>query len=185
MPALEMLADLRAIVGEQGLVTGERLSGQVYEGWLGPMQAQVLVQPANTLQVSQVLRLCHARGQRVVPQGGLTGLVFGASTGRDELALSTWAMDKIEAVDVAGRSIRVEAGVTLQRVQEEAERANLMFALDLGARDSASIGGNIATNAGGMRVVRYGMMRTLVLGLEAVLADGTVLCSLNRMLKNK
>jgi FAD/FMN-containing dehydrogenase len=80
--------------------------------------------------------------------------------------------------------MRVEAGVTLQRAQEEAERFNLMFPLDLGARGSATIGGNIATNAGGMRVVRYGMMRSLVLGVEAVLADGTVVCSLNRMLKN-
>jgi FAD/FMN-containing dehydrogenase len=80
--------------------------------------------------------------------------------------------------------MRVEAGVTLQRVQEEAERFNLMFPLDLGARGTATIGGNISTNAGGMRVVRFGMMRSLVLGLEVVLADGTVLCSLNRMLKN-
>jgi FAD/FMN-containing dehydrogenase len=184
MSALEILADLRAIVGEQGLVTGERLSGRVYESWLGPMQARVLVKPANTTQVSEVLRLCHARGQPVVPQGGLTGLVFGATTGRDDLVLSLEAMNRIEPVDVAGRTIRVEAGVTLLRVQEEADRANLMFALDLGARDSATVGGNIATNAGGMRVVRYGMMRTLVLGVEAVLADGTVLCSLNRMLKN-
>jgi len=80
--------------------------------------------------------------------------------------------------------MRVEAGVTLQRVQEEAERHSLMFALDLGARGTATIGGNISTNAGGMRVVRFGMMRSLVLGLEVVLADGTVLCSLNRMLKN-
>src|SRR5579859_4879595 len=184
MSALEMLADLRAIVGEQGLVTGERLSSRVYEEWLGPMQAQVLVRPANTSQVSAVLRLCHARGQPVVPQGGLTGLVFGATTDRNDLVLSLEAMDRIESVDVAGRSIRVEAGVTLQRVQEEAERHNLMFPLDLGARGSATIGGNIATNAGGMRVVRYGMMRSLVLGLEVVLADGTVLQSLNRMLKN-
>jgi FAD/FMN-containing dehydrogenase len=87
-------------------------------------------------------------------------------------------------VDVAGRTMRVEAGVTLQRVQEEAERCELMFPLDLGARGTATIGGNISTNAGGMRVVRFGMMRSLVLGLEVVLADGTVLCSLNRMLKN-
>ena len=87
-------------------------------------------------------------------------------------------------MDVAGRTMRVEAGVTLQRAQEEAERFDLMFPLDLGGRGSATIGGNISTNAGGMRVVRYGMMRSLVLGVEAVLADGTVLGSLNRMLKN-
>src|SRR6185437_4617650 len=98
--------------------------------------------------------------------------------------LSMEAMTRIENLDAAGRTMRVQAGVTLQRTQEEAERAGLMFPLDLGGRATATIGGNISTNAGGMRVVRYGMMRNLVLGIEAVLADGTVLSSLNRMLKN-
>jgi FAD/FMN-containing dehydrogenase len=184
MSSPELLADLRALVGERGVVTGEPLSARVYEDYVGVMQAQVLVRPADTSQVSAVLALCHSRSQPVVPQGGLTGLVFGSVTGKDDLILSMEAMNRIESMDVAGRTLRVEAGVTLQRVQEEAERANLMFALDLGARGTATIGGNIATNAGGMRVVRYGMMRNLVLGLEVVLADGTVLCSLNRMLKN-
>src|SRR6266403_2962410 len=181
---MELLADLRARLGEQGVVTGERLAGRVYDRHVGPVLAQVWVRPADTSQVSAVLRLCHARGQPVVPHGGLTGLVYGAAVGEDEVILSLEALNRIESVDVAGRTMRVEAGVTLQRVQEEAERFNLMFPLDLGARGTATIGGNISTNAGGMRVVRFGMMRSLVLGLEVVLADGTVLCSLNRMLKN-
>ena len=184
MPALELLADLRALLGERGVVTGERLRSRVYDRHVGPVQAQVLVRPADTSQVSAVLSLCHARGQPVVPHGGLTGLVYGCAASEDELILSLEALNRIESVDVAGRTMRVEAGVTLQRVQEEAGRHNLMFALDLGARGTATIGGNISTNAGGMRVVRFGMMRSLVLGLEVVLADGTVLCSLNRMLKN-
>ena len=184
MPDAELLADLRALLGEQGVVTGERLAGRVYDQHVGPVLAQVLVRPADTTQVSAVLHLCHARRQPVVPHGGLTGLVYGGAVGEDEIILSLEALNRIESVDVAGRTMRVEAGVTLQRVQEEAERFNLMFPLDLGARGTATIGGNISTNAGGMRVVRYGMMRSLVLGLEVVLADGTVLCSLNRMLKN-
>jgi len=184
VPDAELLADLRALLGEQGLVTGERLAARVYDQHVGPVLAQVLVRPADTTQVSAVLRLCHARRQPVVPHGGLTGLVYGGAVGEDEIILSLEALNRIESVDVAGRTMRVEAGVTLQRAQEEAERFNLMFPLDLGARGTATIGGNISTNAGGMRVVRYGMMRSLVLGLEVVLADGTVLCSLNRMLKN-
>lgn len=184
MPATELLADLRALLGERGVVTGERLRSRVYDRHVGPVQAQVLVRPADVSQVSAVLGLCHARGQPVVPHGGLTGLVYGCAASEDELILSLEALNRIESVDVAGRTMRVEAGVTLQRVQEEAGRHNLMFALDLGARGTATIGGNISTNAGGMRVVRFGMMRSLVLGLEVVLADGTVLCSLNRMLKN-
>jgi FAD/FMN-containing dehydrogenase len=183
-PAGDLLADLRALVGEQGLVTGERLASRVYDKHVGSVAARVLVRPADTAQVSEVLRLCHARGQAVVPHGGLTGLVYGGSARHSELIVSLEAMSRIESVDVHGRTMRVEAAVTLQRVQEEAERFNLMFPLDLGARGTATIGGNISTNAGGMRVVRFGMMRSLVLGLEVVLADGTVLCSLNRMLKN-
>jgi FAD/FMN-containing dehydrogenase len=184
MPAVELLADLRALLGERGVVTGERLTSRVYDQHVGPVRAQVLVRPADTSQVSAVLGLCHARSQPVVPHGGLTGLVYGGTATESDLILSLEALNRIESVDVAGRTMRVEAGVTLQRVQEEAERFNLMFPLDLGARGTATIGGNISTNAGGMRVVRFGMMRSLVLGLEVVLADGTVLCSLNRMLKN-
>jgi FAD/FMN-containing dehydrogenase len=184
VPPAQLLADLRALVGDRGIITGERLTSRVYDTHVGSIDAKVLVRPADTSQVSAVLRLCHSRGQPVVPHGGLTGLVHGGTATESELILSLEALNRIESVDVAGRTMRVEAGVTLQRVQEEAERFNLMFPLDLGARGTATIGGNISTNAGGMRVVRFGMMRSLVLGLEVVLADGTVLCSLNRMLKN-
>ncbi len=93
-------------------------------------------------------------------------------------------MNAIERIDVSGRSLRAQAGVKLGSVQRAAEEHGMVFPLDLGARDSATVGGNISTNAGGLRVLRYGMMRNLVLGIEAVLADGTVLTSLNRMLKN-
>src|SRR5581483_6772595 len=184
MSVSALLAELRALVGEQAIVTGERLATRVYDDHVGPVQAKVLVRPADTSQVAAVLRLCHARSQPVVPHGGLTGLVHGAVARENDLILSLQALNRIESVDVAGRTLRVEAGVTLQRAQEEAERHNLMLPLDLGARCTATIGGNISTNAGGIRVIRYGMTRSLVLGLEVVLADGTVLCSLNRMLKN-
>ena len=179
-----LTADLRALVGERNVLTGERLRGRAYDPAVGEVRARILVRPQSTKQVSAVMRLCHARGVPVVPHGGLTGLVHGAVASEQELILSLEGMRRIEDVDVASRTMRVEAGVTLQRVQEEAERFDLMFPLDLGSRGSATIGGNIATNAGGVRVIRYGMMRHLVLGVEAVLADGTVLCSLNRTLKN-
>jgi FAD/FMN-containing dehydrogenase len=184
VPATELLTDLRAAVGEQAVLTGDRLRDRAYSKDVGEVRAAVLVKPRNTAEVSNILRLCNARGQPVVTHGGLTGLVYGCSATEDELILSMEAMNRIEGVDVGGRTMRVEAGVTLQRTQEEAERHGFLFALDLGGRGSATIGGNISTNAGGVRVVRYGMMRALVLGLEAVLADGTVLCSLNRSLKN-
>jgi FAD/FMN-containing dehydrogenase len=183
VPATELLTDLRAAVGEPAIVTGDRIRERSSID-VGEVRAKVLVKPRSTAEVSSVLRLCHARGQPVVTHGGLTGLVYGCSATENELILSLEAMNRIESVDVGGRTMRVEAGVILQRAQEEAERHGLLFALDLGGRGSATVGGNISTNAGGVRVVRYGMMRALVLGLEAVLADGTVLCSLNRSIKN-
>ena len=184
MPDNPFLADLRAIVGDWGVVTGDPLHARTYDPFAGEIRAEVLVRPRDTKQVSAILGLCHSRGQVVVTHGGMTGLVYGTAARASDLILSLEALNQIENVDVPGRTMRVQAGVTLQRAQEEAERFDLMFPLDLGGRGSATIGGNISTNAGGMRVVRYGMMRNLVLGVEAVLADGTVLGSLNRMLKN-
>jgi FAD/FMN-containing dehydrogenase len=177
-------ADLIALVGEQGLLEGAAVRERGAALFHGRVDSDLLVRPRSTEQVSSILKLCHARGQPVVTHGGLTGLVNGADAGRGEIVLSLEAMNAIERVDVSGRSLRAQAGVKLGSVQRAAEEHGMVFPLDLGARDSATVGGNISTNAGGLRVLRYGMMRNLVLGIEAVLADGTVLTSLNRMLKN-
>lgn len=179
-----LLADLRAIVGDEAVLTGARVRECATDVQGHAPAAPALVRPHTTSEVSAILKLCHARGQVVVPHGGRTNLVEGTSTSAAEIILSLERMNRIEHVDGPGRTMRVEAGVILQRAQEEAERHDLMFPLDLGARGSCTIGGNISTNAGGVRVLRFGMMRSLVLGVEAVLADGTVLDSLNRMLKN-
>jgi FAD/FMN-containing dehydrogenase len=130
------------------------------------------------------MAVCHAAGQPVVPLGGNTGLVDGTLSTDDDVLLSLERMTTIESIDSQAATMTVQAGVPLQAVQEAAAAEGMMFTLDLGARGSATIGGNIATNAGGNAVIRYGMMREQVLGLEAVLADGTVLSSMNRMLKN-
>ena len=142
------------------------------------------MRPKTTAEVSFVLRLCHQYGQSVVPQGGLTGLVEGGLTTGTDLVLSLERMNQIENIDPLQRTALVQSGVVLQTLQEAVEAEGLMFPLDLGGRGSCTIGGNISTNAGGNRVIRYGMMRDMVLGLEAVLADGTVISSLNQMIKN-
>ena len=149
-----------------------------------PTQALALVLPKTTEQVSQVLGICHQFGQPVVTQGGRTGCVQGSVAGGDEIILSVERMSAIEDVDALGGTATVQAGAVLQVVQEHLAERGLLFPLDLGARGSCTIGGNVATNAGGINVLRYGMMRNLVLGLEAVLADGTIVSSMNRMLKN-
>lgn len=143
-----------------------------------------LVLPRNTQMVSEILKLCNEHHIAVVPQGGLTGLAGGAVPVEGCVLLSLRNMNRIEAINAQAGTMIVEAGVILQTIQESARNAGMNFALDLGARGSCQIGGNISTNAGGNRVIRYGMTRDLVLGLEAVLADGTILSMMNEMPKN-
>ena len=148
------------------------------------INARILIRPRNTQQVSITLRICNDFQQSVVTHGGLTGLVESAITTNDDVVLSMVLMNEIEAVHPLERTMTVQAGCTLQTIQEAADSQGLMFPLDLGSRGSCTIGGNIATNAGGNRVIRYGMTRDMILGLEAVLADGTVVSSMNLMIKN-
>ncbi len=143
-----------------------------------------VVYPKSAEQVSKVLQLCNDVALSVVPQGGLTGMVGGALPRPDCIILSMERMREIEEVDLAASTMTVQAGVPLEVVQKHAAEMGLFFPLDLGSRGSALIGGNIATNAGGNRVLRYGMMRELVLGLEVVLPNGEIISSLNKMLKN-
>lgn len=143
-----------------------------------------LVRPRTTAEVAVALRVCNAFGQPVVTQGGLTGLVGGANALGGEIALSLERMNRILEVDRTSATMTVEAGVPLQVVQEAALDAGFYFPLDLGARGSCTIGGNLATNAGGNRVIKYGMMRDQVLGLEAVLATGDVASGMHKMIKN-
>ena len=145
---------------------------------------RAVVKPRTTDDVATTLRLCNAARQRVVVQGGLTGLAGGATPQPGEIVLSLERLTGIEELDRNAQTLTVRAGTPLQTVQQAAADAGLLFPLDLGARGSCTVGGNIATNAGGNQGIRFGMMRNLVLGLEAVLADGTVVSSLNKMLKN-
>ena len=130
-----------------------------------------------------ILKAAHAAGEAVTPWGGLTGLVDGARAD-GALALSLARMNAVEAIDPVSGTMRVQAGCILQTACEAAEAQGLLLPLDLGSRGSATIGGNISTNAGGNRVLRWGMMREMVLGLEAVLADGTVVSAMNPLIKN-
>ncbi|MCA8375499.1 FAD-binding oxidoreductase [Burkholderia multivorans] len=148
------------------------------------VRPRALVRPRSVDEVSRALALCTRLAQPVVPQGGLTGLARGAVALGGEVVLSMERFAGIDALDAAAGTLTVRAGTPLQVVQEAADAAGFTFGVDLGARGSCQIGGMLATNAGGTRAIRYGTMREQVLGLEAVLADGTVVSSMNRMLKN-
>jgi FAD/FMN-containing dehydrogenase len=181
----DLVTRLRAALGEGAVLTGaavaERPASQRQQTGCA---ALALVRPATTDELATVMRLCHAAGQPVVPRGGMTGLVGGTRAEANEIAISLERMNKIEELDPVSQTITVQAGVPLQTVQEYAAERGFLFPLDLGARGSATIGGNISTNAGGNKVIRYGMMRDMVLGLEAVLPDGTVVSSLFKIIKN-
>lgn len=180
------LVTLGEILGPAGLLVGDdigdRHRGDIH-GNLGEPPIAV-ARPRDTAQVSQVLAACNAAGIPVVTHGGRSGLVLSCTTRPGELVLSMERMSAIESIDADACTATVQAGVVLQTLQERLEPEGLSFPLDLGGRGSCTIGGNIATNAGGNRVIRYGMTRDLVLGLEVVLSDGTVLDGLKPFIKN-
>lgn len=171
---------------EAGLVRDPDLLARYSSDWTQkhPTLPVAVARPRSTAEVSAILAYCHAAGWPIVVQGGLTGLSGGATPQPGELALSLERLSGIEELNPVSGHIIVKAGTTLAAVHEAAAEHGMMFALDLAASGSCTIGGNIATNAGGNRVLRYGMTRNLVLGLEVVLADGRVLSSLNAMLKD-
>ena len=181
----ELLRTLGEVVGNGGVLTGTDVSSRASGIWRPQgIEAQAIVRPRSTEEVSRILAICNAAGQSVVAHGGLTGLVEGAVTESDDLVLSLERMNAIEEVNAVERTMTVQSGVVLEAVQNAADDVGLMYPLDIGGRGSCTLGGNIATNAGGNRVIRYGMTRDMVLGIEAVLADGTVVSSMNHMIKN-
>jgi FAD/FMN-containing dehydrogenase len=148
------------------------------------MEILALTYPRSTQQISAILKFCNERRIPIQPQGGMTGLSGGGVPVGPCVVISLERMRAVRELDVAAATITVEAGVVLESVQKAAADADLFFPLDLGGRGSCQIGGNLSTNAGGNRVLRFGMARDLVLGVEAVLADGTVIDSLRKVLKN-
>ncbi len=181
----QTLNQLLAQFGSDIVRHGESLPDRRFLDWSGEPGARplALLLPRNTTEVAGMLALCQQAGQPVVVQGGLTGLAGAANLQAHDMALSLERMTAI-TVDPIGGTLTAEAGATLQSIQEAAEAAGFWFPLDLGARGSCTLGGNLGTNAGGNRVIRYGMARDQVLDLEAVLADGRVIGGQRAMLKN-
>ena len=172
--------------GKDAVLTHEEAGLRVASNWKhkGSLDCLALLRPQNTNEVSGMMRICNDHDQPVVPHGGLTNVVGGAITGPNEIALSLERMNKIEEINVQNKTVTVQAGVVLQSLQKNLAENGLLFPLDLGAKGSCMIGGNIASNAGGLQALRYGVTRNLVLGLEVVLADGTIISSMNKMMKN-
>lgn len=183
---MSLIADLRAALGDSAVLEGPAMGARPASDMslTGNTPPRALIRPRTTEGVATALRLCNEAGVPVIAQGGMTGLAGGANPSGTEIAISLELIRGIEEVDTASATMVVKAGTPLEECQKAAAEAGLFLALDLGSRGSCTIGGNLSTNAGGIRVIRYGMAREQVLGLEAVLADGTVISSMNRMLKN-
>lgn len=182
-----VVARFRALLGDRGVLQGADAEGYLEDFWgRAKGKALCVVLPASTSEVSAILATCHEHGIAVFPQGGNTSTCLGAvpdATGRS-IVLSMRRMNRILAVDPVDNSLTVEAGCVLADVQAAALAAGRFFPLSLGAEGSCQIGGNVATNAGGTGVLRYGNTRDLVLGLEAVLPDGRVWNGLRSLRKN-
>lgn len=174
---------LLASLGAEGLLIGEAAAQVGFSPWTRVGTPLMVARPRSVGEVSQVLAAAHRAGVPVVPWGGLTGLVGGA-VADGTLALSLGRMNAIEVIDTDQALMTAQAGVVLENACAAAQAEGLFLPLDLGSRGSATLGGVLSTNAGGNRVLRYGMARDMVLGLEVVLADGTVVSSMNGLIKN-
>lgn len=182
----DALSRLKDAVGPKGFSEDQREIAPHVEEWRGSYKGStpLLLKPATTEEVSRILTICNETSTPVVPQGGNTGLAGGQIPFNGEVLLSLERLNRIRHVDKAGANMIVEAGAILKIVQTAADDAGMLFPLSLASEGSATIGGNLSTNAGGVHVLRYGMARDLVLGLEVVLADGRVLDMLRVLRKD-
>jgi FAD/FMN-containing dehydrogenase len=181
---MDVHARLKQAVGESGFSEDQAEIAPLVEDWRGRHgHSPLLLKPASTDDVAAILAICYETRTPIVPQGGNTG-VAGGQMAQGEVLLSLKRMNRLVDMDAEGMTMTVEAGMVLAEVQRHADVAGLMFPLTLASEGSCTIGGNISTNAGGNHVLRYGMTRALVLGLEVVLADGRVLPMLKRLHKD-
>ena len=183
-----LLPALRDVVGPAGLLEGAADTAPYAEDWrkLYRGQTPAVVRPASTAELAAVVTLCAAAGAGMVPQGGNTSMVGGAVPAEDgsDIVISLTRMNRVRALDALDLTITIEAGATLKAAQDAAAAAGCLLPLSIAAEGTAQIGGVLATNAGGNTTVRYGNARDLVLGLEVVLADGTVFEGLRRLRKD-
>ncbi|MFQ3458335.1 FAD-binding oxidoreductase [Bradyrhizobium sp. UFLA01-814] len=181
----QLFGALSEELGPSAVLTGAEIPNRNCKDWHSlPQVPLAVIRPVDAQGLSSAVVECRRLGLPFVAQGGLTGLCGGAVPEAGWVAISLERMTGIDEIDRAALTMTVKAGTPLETIQTAADDADLFFPLDLGARGSCAIGGNLSTNAGGNRVMRYGMTRELVLGVEVVLPDGTIITGLNKLLKN-
>ena len=181
-----MVDKLKKIVGEDSVLSDGKEKSRFDHIWKTdiPTNAIAVVFPKDTGELSSIMKVCFENNQKVLVQGGLTNLVGSTKTFKDEIIISLDRMNKIEEIDEKSRTITLQSGVIVEDAINAANEKDLLLPLNFGAKGSAQIGGVVSTNAGGLRVLKYGMTRGLVLGLEAVLSNGEVISSMKKVIKD-
>ena len=186
MSEINIIKLFETILEKSSIITGDSLKSRFYHIWKTdiPLESICLLLPKNSDQVSSILKICNSNNQEVIIHGGLTNLVGSTKSNKSQVVLSLEKMNSIIEIDEKGKTLTCESGVIIEDIINAARTKNLLLPLNFGARGSAQIGGAVSTNAGGLRVFKYGMTRNLVLGLEAVLPDGTIISSLKKLMKD-
>ncbi len=174
------------ILDKSSILKGEDLKSRFYHIWKTdiPLESICLLLPKNTNQVSSILKICNNYNQEVIIHGGLTNLVGATKSTDNQVVVSLEKMKNIIEIDEKGKTVTCESGVIIEDIINAVKDKDLLLPLNFGARGSAQIGGAVSTNAGGLRVFKYGMTRNLVMGLEVVLPDGTIISSLKKLMKD-
>ena len=183
----DIITKIKAIIGSKNILLDEAEKNKYLSEWRGRYQGKALaiIKPNSSFEISRIMRLFHEENIKVIPQGGNTGLVGGQiSFDENHIVLSTERLNNIREINILNNSITVESGVLLSTIHNICDESNILFPLSLASEGSCTIGGNIATNAGGVAVLHYGNMRDLTLGLEVVLSDGTILDGLKSLKKD-
>ena len=180
------IKSLTRIVGESNILHSGAEKERFTHIWKTdiPLEAKAVIFPSSTEEVSEIMKYCYGIKQEVIVHGGLSNLVGGTETESNQLVISLDKMNLIEEVDPQSKTITAQAGTILENMIDAAKEKNLLLPMSFGAKGSAHIGGVVSTNAGGLRVFRYGMTRQMVLGLEVVLPDGTIISSLKKIIKD-
>ena len=181
-----MVDTLKKIVGEDAVLSDGKEKTRFDHIWKTeiPTNALAVVFPKDTGQLSSIMKVCFEKNQKILVQGGLTNLVGSTKTFEDEIIISLDRMNKIEEIDEKSRTITLQSGVIVEDAINAVNEKDLLLPLNFGAKGSAQIGGVVSTNAGGLRVLKYGMTRGLILGLEAVLSNGEVISSMKKVIKD-
>jgi len=181
-----LIIGLKSILKENQLLLKDDILMRFSHIWKTdePLQAIAVTLPKTTKEVSEIVKLCSKYNQQIIVHGGLTNLVGGTETRKNQLVISLEKMNCIEEIDSQSKTITTQAGVIVENLIDAAAEKDLLLPLNFGAKGSAQIGGAVSSNAGGLRVFRFGMTRQMVLGIEVVLPDGTIISSLKKIIKD-